>query len=65
MKLHSFFITEERLILGLGLRLNVLIMSGNLSLKSSYDVLKLQSNFSNTDTEGTEQSVRIGKVSVL
>ena len=64
MKLHSFFITEERLILGLGLRLNVLIMSGNLSLKS-HDVLKLQSNFSNTYTEGTEQSVRIGKVSVL
>ena len=36
-ELHSFFIRASNF----GLRLNVLIMFGNLSLECSYDVLKL------------------------
>ena len=37
VSIHSFFYIKERLILGL--RLNVLIVSGNVSLKCFYDVL--------------------------
>ena len=41
------------------------IIKNTLDKKQEVCITHIQSNLSNTDTEGTEQSVRIGEVSIL